>query len=401
MIRKKLLLLPLLYSFTLSGCFVNNLKEDINKKNISNVNIELEEQKNEYIDISINAIGDMLVHNTVFNSMKTTNGFDFHPMFEDIAPYINKADFTIANLETVFAGADAKYTGYPMFNTPEQLGYAMKNTLGVDLVSTNNNHSLDRGINGLNKTIDFLKDYNLDYIGTSQSQEDRNKPYIKNIKGANIGFTSYTYGTNGNIIPKGKEYAVNLINKEQILKDCEKLEENGAEFIIVLLHWGNEYEKKPSNEQKELAKWIFENTNSSLIIGNHPHVVQPIEEMIVTKDEKEKKGVVAYALGNFTGNQNKEFSDTGIILNVDLKINKANPFSSDAIKKVSYIPTYIDINPMSTGKGFRTINANKAIADYEAGNDKLITEKEYNLMKKYKNSYANMINENNIIFAEK
>lgn len=103
----------------------------------------------------------MLVHNTVFNSMKTANGFDFHPMFEDIAPYINKADFTIANLETVFAGADAKYTGSPMFNTPEQLGYAMKNTLGVDLVSTNNNHSLDRGINGLNKTIDFLKDYKI------------------------------------------------------------------------------------------------------------------------------------------------------------------------------------------------------------------------------------------------
>ena len=116
---------------------------------------------------------------------------------------------------------------------------------------------------------------------------------------------------------------------------------------------------------------------------------------------RKKKDVVAYALGNFIGNQNKEFSDTGIILNVDLKINKANPFSSDAIKKVSYIPTYIDINPISTGKGFRTINANKAIADYEAGNDKLITEKEYNLMKKYKNSYANMINENNIIFAEK
>lgn len=150
-----------------------------------------------------------------------------------------------------------------------------------------------------------------------------------------------------------------------------------------------------------MAKWIFENTNTSLIIGNHAHVVQPIEEIIVTKDGKEKKGVVSYALGNFTGNQNRDYSDTGIILNVDLKINKNEPFSADAIKKVSYIPTYIDINPFSTGKGFRTININKAIADYEAGNDKLITEVEYNKMKKYKDSYAKLIPETPIILAEK
>lgn len=355
----------------------------------------------EFVDISLNAIGDMLVHNTVFNSMKKGDSFDFHPMFEDIAPDIEKADFTIANLETVFGGKEAKYTGYPMFNTPEQLGYALKNTLGVDLVSTSNNHSLDRGFTGLNQTIDFLKEYNLDYVGTAESEEVRNKPYVKTIKGVNIGFVSYTYGTNGNIIPKGKEYAVNLIDKEQMVTDCKKLEDSGAEFIVALMHWGNEYEHKASTEQQELAKWLFENTNTSLIIGNHAHVVQPIKEIVVTKDGKEKKGIVSYALGNFTGNQNRDYSDTGIILNVDLRINKNEPFSTDAIKKVSYIPTYIDINPFSTGKGFRTINVNKAIADYETGNDKLITEVEYNKMKKYKDSYAKLIPETPIILAEK
>lgn len=395
---KKIPILLLLSTITFTGCSqstsLKNEKEDTKVESLEN-----KEQKNsEFVDISFSALGDMLIHNTTFNSMKKENGFDFHPMFEDISQFTSKSDFTIANLETTLAGKENKgYTGYPLFNSPEELALAMKNTLGVDLVSTSNNHSLDRGITGVNQTIDYLTEYGLDYVGTAKSEAERNSPYIKNIKGANIGFVSYTYGTNGNIIPTGKEYSVNLIDKEQIAADCKKLEENGAEFIITLLHWGNEYQRNASNEQQELAKWIFENTNSSLIVGNHAHVVQPIEEITVQKDGKDKKGVVCYALGNFTGDQRDLYRDSGIILNVDLKIDKSNPFSNDAIKKVSYIPTYIDKNPYSTGKGFRTININKAISDYENSNDKLITADEYKRMKSYKESYSKLIKETELI----
>lgn len=371
----------------------NNTKED-DKPIIEEV------EEPEFIAITISAIGDMLVHNTVYQSMKSNTGYDFHPMFEDIAPYISKSDFTIANLETVFAGAEMIYSNYPMFNTPEQLGYAMKNTLGVDLVTTNNNHSLDRGIKGLNKTIEFLKEYGLDNVGTYITKEESESIFIKDINGANIAFISYTYGTNGNIIPQGKEYSVSLIDKNKILSDCKKAEESGADFIVSLLHWGNEYQQTPSSEQRELAKWIFENTNSSLIIGNHPHVVQPIEEIIVEKDGQEKKGMVCYALGNFTGNQGKVYCDTGISVNISLKINKEDKFNNNEIQQVSYFPTYIDSNAFSTGKGYRTLNMNKAIYDYENNLDSLLTKAEYELMLKYKKHYQELVPKSSLVVED-
>jgi len=339
------------------------------------------------IEINLCAIGDIMAHEGTYLSAKRANTYDFTNMFAEIAPYVTDADYSFGNLETTFSGAARGYSGYPTFNTPEQMGIALKEVLGIDLVSHANNHTLDCGFKGLESTLAFLDEYGIAHTGSYASEEDAGSYHMADINGAKIAFTGYTYGSNNGI---KYAYSLNRINKEQIRSDAARAREDGAQYIIAMIHWGVEYKRYASSEQKELARWIFENTEVDLIIGNHAHVTEPIEEIKYTRNGEEKTGIVFYALGNFTGAQRWEYTDTGIIANIKLIINPEVPHKSH-IEQIIYTPIFIDPNDLSTGKRYRVVAIDKAISDYENGIDPLISTDEYRRIQKYKTDYKEML----------
>ena len=178
-----------------------------------------EEQPPEDTKITMSVIGDIMCHDSQYRDayVKESNTYDFSYVFSDIKYYLQIADIAVGNLETTFAGKDVGYSNYPTFNTPEQLAYDLKK-IGLDVLSTANNHSLDKGYKGLVSTLNYLDDADIAHTGTYASEEDQNKILIKNVKGISMAFLSFTYGTNGIPVPSGKDYCVNLIDEELIIE---------------------------------------------------------------------------------------------------------------------------------------------------------------------------------------
>ena len=287
--------------------------------------------------IRIAAVGDMMCHSPQFKySQVSTDSFDFIPAFRYVKKYLTDADFTLGNLETVTAGMDKKYSGYPMFNSPDEFITAVKSA-GFNLVTTSNNHSLDRGETGINRTISQLIKNNLNYTGTFISQHDRDSIRIFNIKGIKTAFLSYSYGTNGNPIPGGKKYLINIIDYDLIQKDIIHARQLGAELVIVYYHFGEEYKREPSDFQKTTVNKTIE-MGADIILGGHPHVLEPAV-YFKTHNANLDTGFAVYSLGNFLSNQRKRFTDGGAILY--LNITKNINTDSLWISSVEFLPTWI------------------------------------------------------------
>lgn len=350
---------------------------------------EIHKEKQEVINLSINAFGDLLIHNSVYDAAKVDNTYDFTKQFEDIKDKITDADYTIGNLEVPIGKND--FSNYPSFRAPWQLAKTMKDVLDVELLATASNHTLDKGFKGLKTTLDCLDELGIKHIGSYRTEEESKDILIEDINGAMVAFVAYTYGTNGYPIPKDNPSAVNLINKDKIKADTSKAKKLGADFIVVKMHWGEEYQLNENNYQKELAKFIFEETDANLIIGDHPHVVQNVEKINVMKDGVEKSGVVAYSLGNFMSGQDKEYRDTGSIMKFNIKVDKENP-ENTGVESIQHTPVFVDRNLSSTGRRYRIIDINKGISDYNTGRDNLISKEEYNKLVKYRNYYRDKLN---------
>ena len=340
---------------------------------------KVEEEKESPITFNMTAIGDSLCHNTqywdAYNS--ETKEYDFSYVYEDIQYYTKTADITIGSLETTFAGEDRGYSNYPTFNTPDSLATALKK-IGVDIISLAGNHALDYGYTGLCRTIDVLDNADISHLGTYKTAEEQEKILIKNVKGVNIAFINYTYGTNGIPIPSGKEYCVNLIDKDLIKKQIKQAKEQNVDMIVACMHWGTEYRTTANSEQKELANFLFEN-GVDIIIGNHPHVLEPMEKRTITlEDGTEKEVFVVYALGNFTADQRDEITRDSAILN--LNITK-NPDGKISINKVDYVPIYMYKNPSVKVHKFKILDIEKTILDYEARLNTSISASTYNNLK--------------------
>ena len=332
----------------------------------------------EDISFNISAIGDVMCHNTQYRDayIKETGKYDFSYVFDEIKQYTQSADLTIGSLETVFAGSDIGYSNYPMFNSPDALAYDLSE-MGVDILSTAGNHVLDKGISGLNRTIDVLNDAGISNTGTYKSQKERDTTLIKDVKGVKIGIINYTYGTNGIPIPKGKEYCVNLIDKDLILGDIENAKKQGVDMIIACMHWGTEYSRTANDEQIELSNFLFEN-GVNIILGNHPHVLEPMEKRTVTlKDGSKQDGFIIYASGNFICDQNYKYTRNSAIL--DMKITKkAN--GKINIDKVSYVPIYMYKDNATAVQRMKLMDIEQNIYDYENGANN-ISNVTYNLLK--------------------
>lgn len=368
---------------------VKNPDSDIQLEAMENI------EEDNKVRISINAFGDLLIHNSVYNAAKVGNEYDFKKQFEDIKNKVIDADYTIGNLEVPVGKSD--FSNYPSFRAPYQLLYAMRDVLDVELLVTASNHTLDKGFGGLKTTLNCLDEVGINHVGSYASEEDSENILIEDINGARVAILAYTYGTNGYPLPSENKKAVSLIDKDRIVNDSEKAKKLGADFIVAKLHWGNEYETSASDYQKELARFIFSSTDVQLIIGDHPHVVQEIEKITVEKDGITKEGVVIYSLGNFISGQNKEYRDTGIIAKANIVIDKSNN-DNNYIESVEYTPVFVDRNSSDTGRRYRIIDINEGILNYENNNDSLISNEEYNKLIKYRDYYRDKLIQDGFVF---
>ena len=345
----------------------------------SSNNVQENQKEETDTTFTLTAIGDVMCHNTQYIDAydSDTGTYDFSYVFDNISSYTKTADICIGNLETSFAGEDRDYSNYPTFNSPDSLADSLK-SIGVDVLSTAGNHALDMGFSGLSRTIDVLDKADISHLGTYKTQEDQDKVLIKYVKGVKIAFIDYTYGTNGISVPSDKKFCINLIDKDLIKKHIETAKNQNADMIVACMHWGTEYQTKQNSEQEELADFLFQN-GVNVIIGNHPHVIQPMEKRTVTlEDGSTRDGFVVYALGNFICDQNAVNTRDSIILN--LKITKHTD-GSITIDNYDYVPIYMYKDTSVLKHKMKILDINKTIYNYENNLDDSITEKIYNLMK--------------------
>lgn len=236
-------------------------------------------------------VGDVLLHERVTESGKRDDGtYNYDHFFTHVKDDISSADLALVNQEVILGGLDIGLSGYPAFNGPFEVGDALANA-GFDVVLHATNHALDRGSRGLLNCLDFWKTKHpeISVIGINASQQEQDTVLIRTVKDMKIAVLNYTYGTNGIALPEGMPYAVNLLDEEKVIKDLKYAEEN-ADFTVVCPHWGTEYVHTPDESQKKWAK-VFIDNGADLIIGTHPHVVEPLE----TVDSVP----VYWSLGNF------------------------------------------------------------------------------------------------------
>lgn len=385
--NKKLLLILFIILFIffifILNKFNKNLRTNINTENnsaettLSNKNTK--QDTAEPITFTLTSLGDTLCHNTqywdAYNSK--TDEYDFSYVYEDIKNYTLSSDITIGSLETTFAGKEKGYSNYPTFNTPDSLATALKD-IGVDVVSLAGNHALDYGYTGLCRTIDVFNNIGLSHLGTYKTAEDQEKILIKDVKGVKIAFINYTYGTNGIPLPSGKDFCVNLIDKDFIKKQINQAKEQNVDMIVACMHWGTEYRTTANSEQKYLANFLFEN-GVDIILGNHPHVLEPMEKRTITlEDGTEKEVFVVYALGNFTADQRDEITRDSAILNLTITKNTNGKISID---KVNYVPIYMYKNTSVNTHKFKILDIKKSIENYESGSTTSISPTLYSNLK--------------------
>lgn len=352
-------LIALAYYFGLyNNGKINN--ENINKVLLDTNAVEESSKKEEKktSEILISAVGDILVHETQLQAQfnKETKQYDFTNNFKYVKPYIKNANLAIANLETVLGGPEKGYTGYPTFNSPDSIVDALKDT-GFNLLTTANNHALDGGSKGFFRTNNILREKSIDYIGSKASSQD-NSFIVKDVEGIKVGVSNYTFETaktggnktiNSVKIPKEVEGLIDTFNYQGFKEDIPRIKERikvmkekGAEVIIFCMHWGEEYQRQPNKQQKDIAQELA-NDGVDIILGGHPHVLQPIEYIKSKVDDRET--LVVYSMGNFISNQRYEilkqrYSEDGIIVNIKIKKDlNANKIS---IEDVTYVPTWVN-----------------------------------------------------------
>ncbi|MEP2671643.1 MAG: CapA family protein [Cyclobacteriaceae bacterium] len=295
--------------------------------------------------VSLLFVGDVMQHDSQIRAAydPISKSYDYSACFQYVKPVIQSADIAFANLEVTLAGPP--YKGYPQFSAPDELAVSLKES-GFDVLVTANNHSLDRRKKGLERTIDVLDTMDLLHTGTFKDSISREAlyPLVFEKNGFRFSLLNYTYGTNG--IPVTKPNIVNLIDTVQIKTDLAKARKQQTDAIIVFMHWGAEYQDTPNRSQKQIAQLCIEN-GAMLVIGAHPHVVQPMERDTL------KNTLVAYSLGNFVSGQQSRYRDGGAMLWVELeKLRIVDSATSVQIKKASYELEWVYRNNESPKKYF-------------------------------------------------
>lgn len=339
--------------------------------------------------------GDIMSHMPLTNDcyVKETDSYDYTHVMADAARQLQLADFAVGNLETTLAGGP-EYSGYPRFNSPDELAYNIKDA-GFDLLCTTNNHCRDKGMAGLYRTLDVLDEAGIPHVGTYRSQEERDENsgiYVADVGGISVAFLAYTYGLNGFKLDDDKAFAANIFNTdyyttvsnpnyELLAADMAAARALDTDLIAVITHWGIEYRTKQNGYQEQVARFLVEQ-GADLVLGGHPHVLEPYDTITVTgEDGQERQGFVIYSLGNFISNQNFEdhrkdlATKTTVIL--DLELTK-DPEGNTSLTDVRYTPYYmVHRNNRPVGERRHLVDVNRAIADYDAGDSEIVDARIY------------------------
>lgn len=259
--------------------------------------------------------GDLMSHMPQVNAAKQADGsYDYAPCFRYVKDYLQTADLAIVNLEVPLAGKP--YSGYPQFSAPDALAAYAKEA-GFDIMTTANNHCMDRGKKGLERTLRTLDSLGIPHLGTyrDRDQRDNEHPLMVERNGIRLALLTYTYGTNG--IPAVEPNIVNLIDTVEMARDLRVAREKGADFVITLIHWGIEYAVKANKEQEQTARWLLEH-GCDAVIGGHPHVIQNFTLDAIPDNDRYPE-VVIYSMGNLVSNQRNENCDGGIMVELTLQ----------------------------------------------------------------------------------
>jgi len=290
--------------------------------------------------LNLSFVGDLMCHEPQYLSAMANSSYDFQPPFRLVAPFLAEADMAFGNLETVFGGdaSGKKYSGFPAFNTPDAYATALAKA-GFDALFTANNHSLDGGTEGIQRTIQVLAENGLPAIGTFESARDTSSVQIYDLK--NIKFSVFAYTEISNAaLPAGQSFMLNMIDTARIRSDFARARSKGAEIIIVNFHFGTEYERDPNEYQKSIVRHAIK-CGADIIVGQHPHVLQPIWQFKGSENCQLDTGIVAFSLGNFYAHQLGRYTNSGMILNIQLE---KNPESGEIRIANQYgIPTYTAI----------------------------------------------------------
>ncbi|MDD2627278.1 MAG: CapA family protein [Clostridia bacterium] len=369
------LLTTTVYGYKYFSSKENKKVTPYNETSKENDKEELKPKEAEEYTLKISAGGDLLIHDTVFKSVKSNDGtYNFDPVFEKIKYVFEESDLSMINLEVPVAGNMFPPSNYPNFNSPVELLDGVKN-MGVEVVSTANNHALDKGLKGLQETIKNAESKELKVVGTYLT--DDTKPLIIEKNNIKVGIASYTYGTNGIPIPKSAPYCVNIIDKDAMLEDINYMKEQKTDFIIFSMHFGQEYQTTQNKTQEELVDFLV-NNGVDIVFGSHPHVPQPYEiKEVELENGLKKQAYVVYSLGNFVSNQVDYYTKLGGIATVT--VSKKGDEKKIADNKVT--PIYTELKRVNGKSRFRVLPLEKEIYEYEKGITTYSTA-EYNSMKK-------------------
>ncbi|WP_321519149.1 CapA family protein [uncultured Bacteroides sp.] len=256
--------------------------------------------------------GDFMQHQKQIDAAATDSGYDYQDCFSQVKEEVSKADVAIGNLEVTLGGEP--YGGYPGFSAPDEYMYAIKDA-GFDVMTLANNHCLDRGRAGLERTIHVLDSLKVPHVGTYLNTEERESknPLLIQKNGFRIALLNYTYGTN--CLKVCKPNVVNYIDRNEILRDIKKARAKNPDVIIACMHWGTEYQSAPDAEQTDLANWLFAH-GVNHVIGSHPHVVQPME-MRYDRINKQRH-ILVYSLGNYLSDMSEMKTDGGVMFKMEI-----------------------------------------------------------------------------------
>lgn len=332
---------------------------------------------------TISATGDILMHKPVINSGKTNTGYDFSCIFQYFSDYVHSADLSVCNLETTLAGLGNgySYSGYPTFNCPDEIITNLKDT-GFDIILTANNHAYDTGSVGFNRTSKIIRDSALSVLGAKENPDDPNF-LVFNVNGIRLAMACYTYDTDGeadkkalNGLPMSSADA-QLINSfdyqhlelfyDEITESMAQMDEQGVDAFILFIHWGNEYQIRQNATQRSIAQTLCD-LGVDVIIGGHPHVVQPMELLTSTVDANQKT-VCLYSMGNAVSNQRISqmslktgHTEDGLLFSATFA-----KYSDGTVllEKVDILPTWVNLRTVSGQNEYNILPLDPDIEDWK------------------------------------
>jgi poly-gamma-glutamate capsule biosynthesis protein CapA/YwtB (metallophosphatase superfamily) len=284
------------------------------------------------------ASGDVLTHGSVLRQAsaygrRVSQPYDFRPMFADIRPLVAGADLALCHLEVPLSRAGQDISSWPAFNAPPQLAAALR-WAGYDACSTASNHSMDQGPRGVAATLEVMDAAGLRHAGMARNANEAHASTVFDVRGLRVGLLSYTYGLNLGRLPPDRSWLVKLIEPRRIVEDARAARRAGAQFVVVLLHWGQEYQSTPTPSQREVAKRLLGAPEVDLILGHHVHVVQPIERV--------GSKWVAYGMGNSLSNQTPSCCAAGSQDGVLVKVTVGEHAGRLRVREVRYVPTWVE-----------------------------------------------------------